>query len=280
MLWKRLFPLFFAFSLFGCTTKFLYSNLDWFVLEYLDDYVSLNHEQEDILEISLKNLSDWHRINEIPAYLEHLNELELMAPKTVDAAYISIQTEKFQKHAERIISKASPNLYALANQLNPEQIDELLENIAKKHEEYREKYENMDEPEIREAYQERREDNLTKWLGKLSKEQKSIINSWSEDMMITNFELIKHSEKMLTEMQSLFSRRDEIRYFQSTFIRMIEDPNSFYTDSLKEKFNHNSRLANERIANVINAMDKKQIEYYKEKIRDWKKIAQDLSKTQ
>ncbi|MDF4503911.1 hypothetical protein P3394_20015, partial [Vibrio parahaemolyticus] len=24
----------------GCTKKFLYSNIDWFVIEYLDDYVS------------------------------------------------------------------------------------------------------------------------------------------------------------------------------------------------------------------------------------------------
>ncbi|MFV8386495.1 hypothetical protein ACNO5E_20550, partial [Vibrio parahaemolyticus] len=35
----------------GCTKKFLlYSNIDWFVIEYLDDYVSLNDEQETLLE--------------------------------------------------------------------------------------------------------------------------------------------------------------------------------------------------------------------------------------
>ncbi|TOB62022.1 hypothetical protein CGK02_14455, partial [Vibrio parahaemolyticus] len=35
--------------LVGCTKKFLYSNIDWFVIEYLDDYVSLNDEQETLL---------------------------------------------------------------------------------------------------------------------------------------------------------------------------------------------------------------------------------------
>lgn len=277
MFWKRLLPVVFAFGLIGCTTKFVYSNLDWIVLEYIDDYVSLNSEQEDVIELSLQQLSEWHKTQELPAYIEHLNELESMDPETVDAAYVFMHTEKFRQHARRVIAKASPNLYALVSQLDQKQVDELLENTAKEHEEYREKYKDMDEAEIREVYQERMEDNLDTWLGSLSSKQKAIIKSWSEDVKITNFDWADHNDKMYIEMETLFNRRDEVQYFQSMFIRILDDPDSFYTDSLKAKLEHNRQLASDKIAQVINLMDNKQLAHYKEEIADWREIAQDLA---
>ena len=48
----------------GCAKKFLYSNLDWVVIEYLDDYVSLDREQEALLEERILLLADWHKEEE------------------------------------------------------------------------------------------------------------------------------------------------------------------------------------------------------------------------
>ncbi|MBD1557709.1 hypothetical protein HC752_12275 [Vibrio sp. S9_S30] len=276
MFWKHLLLLALSFGLFGCTTKLVYSNIDWIVMEYVDDYVSLNSEQEEVIKLSVQQLSEWHKTQELPTYIEHLDELASMDPKAVDAAYVFKHAEKLRQHAKRVIAKASPNLYALVSQLNQKQIDELLKNTAKNNEEYREKYEDMSESEIREVYQERMEDNLDRWLGTLSKEQKAIIKSWSEKVKITNVDWAAHNDKMYKEIETLLNRRDEVQYFQSTFIRLLDDPDSFYTDSLKQKLAHNRQLSSEQIARVINLMDNKQLAYFKEEIADWRDIAQDL----
>lgn len=279
MLWKRLFPLVFAFGLFGCTTKLIYSNLDWIVIDHIEDYVSLTSDQEDIIELSVQKLSDWHRTEELPRYIEHLNELEKMNPETVDADYIHAQIEKFRQHAERIITKASPNIYALVSQLDQEQIDELMENTAKENKEFREENNDKTEEERRETYQERMEENLEDWIGKLTKEQKAIIKDWSQDIKITYFDWAKHDEVMFDQLNTLFKRRDEASYFQSTFFRIFDDPESFYTEELKQKLEFNRQLASERIAKVINLMNDKQKAHFKEEVNDWRSIAQDLAKS-
>ena len=36
----------------GCGTKFVYNNLDWLLIEYLDDFVELTTEQEALSVIN------------------------------------------------------------------------------------------------------------------------------------------------------------------------------------------------------------------------------------
>nr|WP_257713444.1 hypothetical protein [Vibrio neptunius] len=42
-----------CFALTGCSTKFVYNNMDWLLVEYLEDFVELNDEQEEL--VSEKN---------------------------------------------------------------------------------------------------------------------------------------------------------------------------------------------------------------------------------
>ncbi|MGR5469832.1 DUF6279 family lipoprotein, partial [Vibrio astriarenae] len=67
----------------GCTKKFFYSNIDWIVIEYLDNYVSLDAEQESLLEERILLLADWHKKEELPVYIEHLKSLEVIRKREV-----------------------------------------------------------------------------------------------------------------------------------------------------------------------------------------------------
>ncbi|RJX75357.1 hypothetical protein DZ860_01355 [Vibrio sinensis] len=69
-----------CFSLLGCGKKFVYDNLDWFLLGQLDDLISLSRSQELLVEPALGSLLDWHKQEELPQYavqLERLSSLNL-----------------------------------------------------------------------------------------------------------------------------------------------------------------------------------------------------------
>jgi len=59
----------------GCSTKFVYKNLDWLVYWYVDDFVELSDEQERMVDVKLATWLEWHKNTEIPKYVAHLNEL-------------------------------------------------------------------------------------------------------------------------------------------------------------------------------------------------------------
>ncbi|MBE8572014.1 hypothetical protein IQR33_20895, partial [Vibrio sp. OPT46] len=72
----------------GCAKKFLYSNIDWFVLDYLEDYVSLQGEQKVLVEERLLLLADWHKKEELPLYIEHLKDLERLKASDITLNYL------------------------------------------------------------------------------------------------------------------------------------------------------------------------------------------------
>ena len=40
-------------ALTGCSSKFAYNNFDWLVYWYVDDYVELTNEQEDLFDVKI-----------------------------------------------------------------------------------------------------------------------------------------------------------------------------------------------------------------------------------
>lgn len=262
--------------IFGCTTKFLYRNVDWIVMSYLDDYVSLTHEQERLAENSIKRLSQWHRDNELPVYVAHIDELMQKTMAEVTPSWVQSQAERLRSYSRRIGHKSGPQLYALLMQLNERQVNQLLENVAEKHQEFAHKFANTEESEIRELYQERMEKALNKWLGSLANEQHALMIEWSLAVEITAQDRIEQNQKMLLEFQTLFAKRDDPSYFQSTLSRLLNQPESFYTESLKQKMARNRPLTYRFIAQLAAQVTDKQYQHLQKELVYWRQIGIDL----
>ncbi|MGU3847066.1 DUF6279 family lipoprotein, partial [Vibrio diabolicus] len=86
----------FVFLLAGCTKKFLYSNIDWFVIDYIEDYVSLQGEQEVLVEERLLLLAEWHKKEELPLYIDHLKELERLKASDITLNYLQENRDRMR----------------------------------------------------------------------------------------------------------------------------------------------------------------------------------------
>ena len=70
-----MFLLFAIFCLGGCSTKFAYNNIDWLIYWYIDDYIELTPKQEQAFDEKLSGWLEWHKQQELPQYLSHIDEL-------------------------------------------------------------------------------------------------------------------------------------------------------------------------------------------------------------
>lgn len=263
-------------ALIGCSSKFVYNNMDWLLVEYLEDYVELDNAQEALVERKIEVLSEWHRREEIPHYIDHLDELMAIEPQSFTIEQLQAQQDKIQQHSLRLVARIAPDMYALARELSDSQVDELMDSIRVRHTKYKKKYQKLSEVEIKARYKERIVDSLETWMDDLTQDQLKIVDDWVDDLYVTTDDWINYQTNMRIEMNSLLDRRLNVASFQPQFNKLMFNPDSLYPPHLEEKIEYNKQVGNQYLIRVINAMTEEQTEYYREELQDWKDLAQSV----
>ncbi|MEH0759175.1 hypothetical protein H4F20_05745 [Vibrio sp. 16] len=259
--------------LVGCGTKFVYNNMDWLLIEYLEDYVDLNSDQESLIEQRVALLSEWHRSEEIPNYVEHLDELMTLDLKNLTAAQLNAQEEKLRAHTDRIVKRVAPDLAQLIHKLSDEQVDELMDNIRVRHSKYKAKYSQLSEEEVRQVYAERIAESMENWLGRLTKDQERLVEQWSNDLQITTSDWSDHQTNLRIRISQLLNQRSDLNATEREMNTLLVDSESLYSPMLRSKIEHNRDVATRYIVEIATQASDKQIEHYRKELSDWKEIA-------
>lgn len=259
--------------LVGCGTKFVYNNMDWLLIEYLEDYVDLNSDQESLIEQRVALLSEWHRSEEIPNYVEHLDELMTLDLKNLTAAQLNAQEEKLRAHTDRIVKRVAPDLAQLIHKLSDDQVDELMDNIRVRHSKYKAKYSQLNEEEVRQVYAERIAESMENWLGRLTKDQERLVEQWSNDLQITTSDWRDHQTNLRIRISQLLNQRSDLNATEREMNTLLVESESLYSPMLRSKIEHNRDVATRYIVEIATQASDKQIEHYRKELSDWKEIA-------
>ncbi|WP_088328699.1 DUF6279 family lipoprotein [Lacimicrobium sp. SS2-24] len=161
-------------SLAGCSTGFVYNNLDWLVHWYIDDYVELNTAQKRVFDQYMGKWLKWHRNQELDSYRRHLIDLQARineAPLT--EAQWMVEFDKGRAHWLRLIETLSDDISDLALTLTDEQIQSLFVALQARNEK-REKRHYREENDER---VEERIDDVKRWIGPLTEYQQHLITA-------------------------------------------------------------------------------------------------------
>lgn len=265
------------FILGGCSNKLIYSNLDWVVLEYVDDYVTLDRDQETMLDERLQQLLNWHQAQELPLYVTQLNALESIDAGTVTEQFVISQRELIRQHTVRLANKVAPELYALILSLSTKQEEELLNNLNKKYQELNNKYGKLSDQERRERYVERIEESLERWIGRLTPQQKVMVTRWASELQVTTPHWQEHRNKMLEEVRKLLFNKHDPHYLHDNLVRLLLQPESYYSAELGEKVSFNLTLANHYIPKISQSMTPKQWQHFRSEVQGWRNLALELN---
>lgn len=262
----------------GCGTQFVYNNMDWFVIDYVEDYVDLTDEQETVIIRRVDLWKDWLKQEELPTYKVHLQRLETMEPSQFTLAQLEREEQSFQQHTQRLISRAAPDVYALTRQLSDEQVNEFIDNLTDKQEAFRRKRESRSDKQHREHYQERITERLEQWLGRLNDQQHQLVRQWANEVEITSPAWIEHQRQMRSELHTLLIRRDDLTYFQPRFNRLMFNYDSYYSDELTQKMAFNRNVARKKLVAIVRSMNSRQTRYFRDELSEWRAMFDKLDK--
>lgn len=264
------------FLLAGCTKKFFYNNLDWFVLEYLDDYVTLNQEQESLLEERLLFLAEWHKQEELPRYVDHLKEMETMTEEDITLNYLQQSRERFREHYNRIISKVAPELFSLSLLLTPQQQREFLLNVQKDYKKRNAKYADKTEKEVRKIVFENTEEWVTEWIGEINDDQQRYVTQFSNQVILNSPLWRNYRASIYQELEYMFDNKSNSVIYQKVFMQLMFEPESFYSDQLSQNMDHNLALVDELTLSLSKSMTEKQWNHFRGEVAQWRELAQEL----
>lgn len=262
--------------LVGCGTKFVYHNLDWFVIDYIEDYVDLTKEQKTILSERIVNISQWHKQQEIPLYVQQLDKLSQITPRTMTVELFHEQEVEMRAHYHRLLQKIEPDIYSLAQQLSDQQVKTLILGLEKKHNKYADRYQGLTDTEIHGKYKSRIEERVEDWLGDLQPAQQQLVQQWADSMQITAYDWINYQAQIRTEVEVLLNQRDELSLFLPRLNRLLFEPESYYSPVLASKVEYNHALSERYLVQIIQLSNDRQIQHFQNEVADWKKILIDL----
>ncbi|PQJ70326.1 hypothetical protein BTO01_03135 [Vibrio jasicida] len=260
----------------GCAKKFLYSNIDWVVIEYLDDYVSLDGEQESLLEERVLLLADWHKEEELPLYIDHLKQLESLNRDNVTLESLQANRDQMRDHYQRLVSKAAPDLFSLSMQLDTKQESEFVDSVKERYKERDEKYAGKTEQELREIVLENTEEWMEEWLGKLSNQQKVRAKQLSKEVIINSPLWRDYRSSIIQELEYLFENKTNTVVYQQVFMKLLFEPESYYSDQLRDNIDRNIELTDQFTLDISQSMSDKQWRHFHGKIREWRELAEKL----
>ncbi|WMN89144.1 DUF6279 family lipoprotein [Vibrio parahaemolyticus] len=264
------------FVLVGCTKKFFYNNLDWFVLEYLDDYVTLNQEQENLLEERLLFLAEWHKQEELPRYVDHLKEMETMTEEDITLNYLQQSRERFREHYNRVVSKVAPELFSLSLLLTPQQQREFLLNVQKDYKKRNAKYADKTEKEVRKIVFENTEEWVTEWIGELNDDQQRSVTQFSNQVILNSPLWRNYRASIYQELEYMFDNKSNSVIYQKVFMQLMFEPESFYSDQLSQNMDHNLALVDQLTLSLSKSMTEKQWNHFRGEVAQWRELAQEL----
>jgi hypothetical protein len=208
----------------------MYDYLDWILPWYLDDYVTLTDQQEDLFDRATLRFLGWHRSVELPRYTAFFTLLKDAQNTPMSKEQVLLFFDEAEGLWTALLEESIPDLLVLAAQLSDQQVEQIDSTLRVKNEELNEKYGNRTAAEQRQFWQEKMSDGLEDWLGNIDTSQQQLIARWSHTRMNTTALWLAYRNDWRKKFVNLLNTRNQ-PYFEEEMSSFLLHPRDMYDET-------------------------------------------------
>jgi len=267
----------------ACSTQFGYRFADTLIEWKLNDYVSLNSQQEQSVDQAITTLHQWHATSELPYYAQQLQTLrDKIASNTLTETDLVATYEQFFIAWQRMLNAVEPHAQEMLPQLSDEQIIELIENLREKQREEEEELLEYSDSERSKRLIRRAEKNTRSWLGQVTKVQQRLINRWVVERLDTRELWLDYNQRWLNEFEKALQQRQQPEQFNNYLQQLFYNPEQWRSEELRSRVEHNQQLTLVLFYQLSETLTDRQRRRIVDKldgyIEDMNEIAEDFTK--
>jgi hypothetical protein len=240
----------------GCSsTTFVYNRLNIILPWMLNGYVDMDSGQKTFLKGELQPFLDWHRMQELPAYVDIIDSMEVMLDEPVTVEHMAALVADFEQSWERLEERGLALLMGLGEQLDDEQIAEFMASLQEEQEEYQEKYLDRSDEEYYEESYENFADAAEDFLGKLSPEQKSALKLQVAQLQRSDHIWVQERAAWNTRLEQILQREPG---WQQQLLDAVASRQRDISPEYRATYLHNSSALQLALVDLLNSRSEAQ----------------------
>jgi hypothetical protein len=241
----------------GCSFRFVYNHLDWWTNWYLDDYVTLNTQQQKFFDDEFEKLHLWHRKTQLPLYSQQLKALKLAISGTINEQQVTDNFAKFVEHWQSFLIATEPKLQPLAFSFTEQQKQQLVNALKAQNQERLDDHEALTDQQWFEERAEDQQEQLKEWFGKLTKAQKQQVVVMSQGFQRSFRPWINYRQRWTDQFSMLLNGNLPEHQFKFEFYRLFVNARSLRSEEFNAISTDNNQVfAKIFVYMVTNATDK------------------------
>jgi hypothetical protein len=235
-----------------------YRNLDWLLAWRIDSYLDLDAEQKAWLKPRLNQHLAWHCSTQLPQLASWLDQDRAdLAAGRLDSAQLLARFGDLRESVGTVSSEISPTAAGLLQQLSPQQVQQLREQMAKENEKLRREFV---EPPLTEQIAKRAEtteERLQPWFGELNEQQQAMVRVWAEQRGEQNRLWLDSRERWQAALLLELERRRSAD-FPQRIERLLGERQSYWSEAYRQSFAESEHSLAELLGELIASADDEQ----------------------
>ncbi len=239
-----------ALVLAGCGVRSAYNNLDWLMMRWINNQLSLTSEQELAVRTALDEKLEWHCSTQLPLYVDFLRALERdVAAEAIDVETLGGHGERVAEFGRELALRARPDIIEFLAGLNDGQIDDLRESYSERNEEIISESIEVSDAE-RQANQVRgMERGMRRFAGRPSAVQRERLEQWASELKPTAELSLEQRKAWQQEFFDALAMRADNGAFEPRMTALLE-PGSTWSDEFRQRMEYNRERTLEAIADI------------------------------
>ncbi len=247
------------------STTFVYNRMDFLLPWYVNDYADLNGEQEEYLDELLAPFLAWHRSQELPRYIEILDEIDGTLDDPATAESVAEVASHFEQAWLRLEDESLDWLLELGETLDDEQVQEFLDELWEQQRKFEKKYLERSDEEFHEDSYDNMLDSAKDYFGRLDGEQKALLRTASEDLRRSDSAWLTERAAWLDKLAVLLER--EPGWQQRVRDAVAARPQTVSRD-YQQVYDHNAQVLYAALADLLNSRTERQDRHLRDKLYD------------
>lgn len=263
---RRLMALAAMLFLVACSsTTFFYNRLDFLIPWYMGRYVDLDREQSQYLDQQLLPFLAWHRAEELPRYLELLDQAEVLLDHPVTGADIETLSLSAEEAWLRVEGRALQWMIELGNRLSDSQMEEFIGELRKRQTKYEKKYLPRSEEEYREEAFENLRDSLQDYMGRLDTAQRETLRDAVQGLQRSDGIWLEERARWIDRLETILQREPG---WEERLRAAIDTREDTVSEAYNATYENNLWVVHQAIASTINSRNDKQDRRLRREIQD------------
>jgi hypothetical protein len=246
----------------GCiSTRFIYNQLDWLIVWYLNDFFSLDAAQEDELRGIVSRNLDWVRTEQLPEYARLLRVIEAeIDDRSLSVDDIDQQFKEMIGLWDAFLRKVTPDAAIFLSALSDAQVADFLTNVEDNNQELWEDYAGESPEKRLERRQKTAIKGFQRFTGRLDARQRELVSGHVARMSDNSVEWLQGRRAWQISFQSLVQERPPPDELQERLLALMLDPNAVDRPEYRRKVEVNQRIVFQMTVDLMQTLNERQRE--------------------